>query len=61
MGQARSKLKVGDVVNIPAEVKHWHGATADSWIFHLAIEVPSEGGSTEWLEEVSAADYKKLN
>lgn len=61
MGQARSKLKVGDVVNIPAEVKHWHGTTADSWFSHLAIEVPSEGGSTEWLEDVSDADYKKLN
>lgn len=59
MGQARSKLKVGDVVNIPAEVKHWHGSTADSWFFHLAV--PSEGGSTEWLEEVSNSDYKKLN
>lgn len=60
-GKPAQKLKVGDVVNIPAEVKHWHGATADSWFSHLAIEVPSEGGSTEWLEEVSDADYKKLN
>ncbi len=60
-GKPAQKLKVGDVVNIPAEVKHWHGATADSWFSHLAIEVPSVGGSTEWLEEVSDADYKKLN
>ena len=60
-GKPAQKLKVGDVVNIPAEVKHWHGATADSWFSHLAIEVPSEGGSTECLEEVSDADYKKLN
>lgn len=60
-GKPAQKLKVGDVVNIPAEVKHWHGATADSWFSHLAIEVPSEGGSTEWLEEVSDTDYKKLN
>ena len=38
------------VVNIPANVKHWHGAAEDSWFSHLAIEVPGEETSTEWLE-----------
>ena len=54
------ELKPGDVVNIPAEVKHWHGAAPDSWFAHLAVEVPSDGGSTEWLEEVADKDYKQL-
>lgn len=47
------ELKPGDVVNIPAEVKHWHGAAKDSWFCHLAIEVPAEGASNEWLEAVT--------
>lgn len=59
-GKAPQELKKGDVVNIPAEVKHWHGASKDSWFTHVAIEVPSNGGSTEWLEEVSDDDYNKL-
>jgi quercetin dioxygenase-like cupin family protein/alkylhydroperoxidase/carboxymuconolactone decarboxylase family protein YurZ len=56
-GKPVQELKPGDVVNIPAEVKHWHGAVSDSWFSHLAIEVPSDGGSTEWLEEVSDKEY----
>ncbi len=54
------KLKPGDVVNIPAGVKHWHGAANDSWFQHLAIEVPGEGTSTEWCEPVSDEEYNKL-
>lgn len=54
------KLKAGDVVNIPAGVKHWHGATADSYFQHLAIEVPGENSSTEWCEEVTDEEYNKL-
>lgn len=59
-GEEVRKLAPGDVVNIPAEVKHWHGATADSWFAHLAIEVPAEGANNEWLEEVADELYKKL-
>lgn len=54
------KLKPGDVVYIAPGVKHWHGASKESAFTHLAIEVPSDGGKTEWLEEVSDKDYKKL-
>lgn len=54
------ELKAGDIVNIPAEVKHWHGAAKDSWFSHLAIEVPSADGWNEWLEEVSDEVYNKL-
>ncbi len=53
-------LKAGDVVEIPPEVKHWHGAAADSWFAHLAIEVPAEGGSNEWLEPVDGEQYAAL-
>ncbi len=59
-GKEARELKPGDVVNIAPEVKHWHGAASDSWFQHLAVEVPAEGASNEWLEPVSDEDYKKL-
>ena len=59
-GKPAQELKAGDVVNIPPEVKHWHGAAKDAWFCHLAIEVPAEGASNEWLEAVSDEDYNKL-
>lgn len=59
-GKEAIELYPGDVVTIPPEVKHWHGAACDSWFSHLAVEVPSEGGSNEWLESVSDDIYEKL-
>lgn len=59
-GKPARKLHPGDVVNIPAGVKHWHGAAADSWFAHLAIAVPGTDTSNEWLEPVSDSDYKLL-
>ncbi len=59
-GKEPRELKAGDVVNIPAEVKHWHGAACDSWFSHLAIEVPAEGASNVWLEPVDDETYNKL-
>ena len=52
-GRPVRELNVGDVVNIPANVKHWHGATRDGWFSHLAIEVPGKNASNEWLEPVT--------
>lgn len=54
------KMLPGDVVNIPANVKHWHGAAKDKWFAHLAMEVPGENLSTEWLEPVSDEHYNAL-
>lgn len=59
-GQSPKKLTTGDVVNIPAEVKHWHGASKDSWFSHLAIEIPAENASNEWLEAVNDEEYNTL-
>ncbi len=59
-GKAPRKLKAGDVVNIPANVKHWHGAAADSYFQHLAIEVPGENAKTEWCEPVTDEEYNNL-
>ncbi len=59
-GKEPVEMRPGTVVNIPANVKHWHGAAADSWFSHLAIEVAGEQASNEWLEPVSNEDYNKL-
>ena len=59
-GKPARELRAGDVVNIPPEVKHWHGAARDSWFAHLAVEVPGENGSNEWLEPVDDAQYNAL-
>lgn len=56
-GGAPRMLRPGDVVKIPAGVKHWHGAAAHSWFSHLALEVPGQGCSNQWLEPVSDGDY----
>ena len=50
----------GTVINIPPEVKHWHGAAKDSWFAHLAIEIAGEETSNEWLEAVDNAEYEAL-
>ena len=59
-GKAPRSLKAGDVVEIPAEVKHWHGAKKDSWFAHIAVEVPGENTSNEWLEPVTDEVYGRL-
>ena len=59
-GKPARSLAPGDVVEIPAGVKHWHGANKDSWFSHIAAELPGEGTSTEWLEPVSAQEYDTL-
>ena len=59
-GKEAVELTPGTVINIPAGVKHWHGAAADSWFSHLALEIPGEDGKAEWLEPVSEEDYNTL-
>ena len=51
-GKAAQELRPGDVVHIPAGVKHWHGAARDSWFSHIAVEAPGQDCSTEWLEPI---------
>ena len=59
-GKPAQSLKPGDVVVIPANVKHWHGAKSSSWFSHIAIEVPGDDTKTEWCEPVSDEEYEKL-
>lgn len=59
-GKDAVEMNPGDCVNIPANVKHWHGAASDSWFSHLAVEINGEDTSNEWLEAVSDEAYSKL-
>ena len=59
-GKPAVNLTPGTVITIPPEVKHWHGAKADSWFSHIAVEVPGEDTSNEWCERVSDDDYNRL-
>lgn len=59
-GKPAQSLKPGDVVIIPANVKHWHGAKQNSWFSHLALEVPGDDTENIWCEPVNDEDYNKL-
>ena len=59
-GKKPVEMKPGDVINIPANVKHWHGAAPDSWFSHLAIEIEGSETSNEWLEPINDTEYGKL-
>jgi len=59
-GKEPIEMNPGDVINIPANVKHWHGAAPDSWFSHLAIEIDGNNTSNEWLEPVNDEQYNKL-
>lgn len=59
-GKEPVEMNPGDVVKIPANVKHWHGAAPDSWFSHLAMEAPGEGTSTTWQEPVDLETYSQL-
>lgn len=59
-GKAPVEMNPGDVIHIPANTKHWHGAAPDSWFSHLAFEIEGENTSNGWLEAVSDEEYSKL-
>lgn len=57
-GLAARRLVPGDVVEVPPDVEHWHGAAPDSWFSHLAVECNPDTNKNTWFEPVSAADYQ---
>ncbi len=58
--KSAQKLKPCDVVSVPPNVKHWHGASKDSEFTHIAIEVPGVNPENEWCEEVCDEEYNSL-
>lgn len=59
-GKPAVEILPGTVIHIPANIKHWHGATVDSWFAHLAFSVPGEETDNIWLEPVSDEQYDQL-
>lgn len=59
-GKPAQEILPGTVIHIPANVKHWHGAAADSWFAHLAFSVPGENTENVWLEAVTDEEYDQL-
>ena len=59
-GKDALKMNPGDCINIPTGVKHRHGAAADSWFSHSAVEVPGENARNEWQESVADETYDNL-
>jgi len=53
------EIRKGDVVRIPAGVKHWHGATPSTAMTHIAIQEQLNGKAVEWMEKVSDEQYCK--
>ena len=51
------QLNPGDMVWFPPGEKHWHGATANSAMTHIAIQEQLDGQTVEWLEQVSDEQY----
>ncbi len=57
LGQAVRKLKTGEVVNILPGIKHWHGASPEAQMIHIAININTDKGVVNWLEPVTDAEY----
>lgn len=60
-GSPRREIGIGDVVNILAGVKHWHGATPNGRFSHYAININTEKGMAEWLEPVTDEQYNSAD
>jgi quercetin dioxygenase-like cupin family protein len=53
------EIREGDVVLIPPDVKHWHGATATTRMTHIAIQEQLDGKVVVWMEKVSDSQYRR--
>ena len=53
------EIRKGDVVWIPANVKHWHGATPNTAMTHIAIQEQLNGIAVEWMDKVTDEQYRK--
>lgn len=58
-GEAIQVMNSGDIVWIPENVKHWHGATPDIAMTHIAIAESLNGSPVDWLEQVSDQQYQR--
>ncbi|WP_316803716.1 cupin domain-containing protein [Pedobacter nototheniae] len=60
-GKTAQSIKKGDVINIPENTEHWHGATATTKMVHIAITNFKDEKQVNWLEPVSDVEYKSVH
>ena len=60
-GKPAQVIKKGDVINIPVNIEHWHGASAQSKMIHIAITNYKGEENVEWLQPVSDVEYNESN
>ena len=60
-GEKIFEIKPGDTVYIPPLERHWHGASADQAMTHLAMQRLEDGMSATWFEQVSDETYRRLS
>ena len=53
------EIRKGDLIWIPAGVKHWHGATPNTAMTHIAVQEELNGKAVEWMEKVTDEQYRK--
>lgn len=60
-GKIAQSIKKGDVVNIPENTEHWHGATASTKMIHIAITNYKDDVQVTWLQHVTDEEYNDVN
>lgn len=60
-GKAAQHINKGDVINIPENIEHWHGATATSKMVHIAITNYKDEIQVTWLQPVTDEEYNNVN
>ena len=59
LGGPVEEIRPGDVVSFAPGEKHWHGAAATTAMSHIAVQERADGKYVEWMEQVSAEEYKR--
>ena len=59
-GKTVQKIPAGGVINVLPGIKHWHGASPDGVMVHIAMNINTEKGVVNWLEPVTDEEYKQL-
>lgn len=60
-GKPTQVIKKGDVVDIPENTEHWHGASADSEMVHIAISNYLGDKNVDWLKPVTDEEFNAAN
>ena len=60
-GKPVQPIKKGDVINVPENVEHWHGAGAKTSMVHIAITNYKGDENVTWLKAVTDQEFNEVN